>query len=104
MPRLTFVNRDGSRTVVEAAAGKSVMEIAVAHGVELEAACEGCLACATCHVHVAEDWFNRLPPPSEEERDMLDLAFAPTPLSRLSCQIQVTEDMDGILFTLAEEA
>ncbi len=103
MPRLTFVNRDGSRTTLDAPAGKSVMEVAVAQGVEIEAACEGCLACATCHLYVEEGWFAKLPPPAEDERDMLDLAFAPTPLSRLSCQIRVTADMDGIIFILPEE-
>ncbi len=103
MPRITFIDRDGSRRDVEAETGGSVMEVAVANGVDIEAACEGCLACATCHMYVDRDWFGKIPAPGDDEKDMLDLAFAPTPLSRLTCQIRVAEDMDGAVFTVPPE-
>lgn len=104
MPKITFVHRDGSETVVDAKNGLSVMETAVDNDVEIEAACEGSLACATCHL-VVEDpaWFDKLDPPSEDEEDMLDLAFGLTKTSRLSCQIRVTDDLDGIRFRVPDE-
>jgi 2Fe-2S ferredoxin len=100
MPKLTFINPDGSRTEVDAAEGLSVMEAAHRNHVELEGACEGSLACSTCHVVVAKEWYDRIPPASEDEEDMLDLAFGLTATSRLGCQIIVTKDMDGLTVTL----
>lgn len=105
MAKLTFINRDGSETVVEAANGLSVMEAAVENNVDIEAACEGSLACATCHLVVADqDWYDKLDAPSEDEEDMLDLAFGLTKRSRLSCQIRVSDDIDGIRFQVPDEA
>ncbi|MFD2232352.1 ferredoxin family 2Fe-2S iron-sulfur cluster binding protein [Phaeospirillum tilakii] len=100
MPKLTFINPDGSRTEVEAALGQSVLEAAHRGHVELEGACEGSLACSTCHVVVAKEWYDRLPQASEDEEDMLDLAFGLTATSRLGCQIIMTEDLDGLVVTL----
>jgi len=100
MPKLTFINPDGSRTEVEAALGQSVLEAAHRQHVDLEGACEGSLACSTCHVVIAPEWFDRLPPASEDEEDMLDLAFGLSSTSRLGCQIIMTEALDGLVVTL----
>lgn len=100
MPKLTFINPDGSRTEVEAALGQSVLEAAHRQHVDLEGACEGSLACSTCHVVIAPEWFDRLPPASEDEEDMLDLAFGLSATSRLGCQIIMTEALDGLVVTL----
>ncbi len=96
MPRMTFIERDGTRREVEAPLGLSVLEIAHKHGVDIEGACEGSLACSTCHVIVAAAWFGRLETPTEDEEDMLDLAFGLTKTSRLGCQIVMTAALDGL--------
>ena len=75
MPKMTFVERDGTHREVDAPAGLSVLEVAHKHGVDLEGACEGSLACSTCHVVIDPAWFSKLTPPTEDEEDMLDLAF-----------------------------
>lgn len=101
MPKMTFVSPDGSdRWHVEAPVGLSVLEIAHRNDIDLEGACEGSLACSTCHVIVSDDWFEQLDPPTEEEEDMLDLAFGLTHTSRLGCQIRMTEDLDGLTVSL----
>ncbi len=100
MLKMTFVAPDGSRREVEAAEGLSVLEIAHRHRIDLEGACEGSLACSTCHVVVAPEWFDKLPAPSDEEEDMLDLAFGLTQTSRLGCQIIMNKDLDGLVVTL----
>ncbi|MEQ8344539.1 MAG: ferredoxin family 2Fe-2S iron-sulfur cluster binding protein [Sneathiellaceae bacterium] len=100
MPRMIFVTPEGERQDVDAPMGLSVMEIAHLHGVDLEGACEGSLACSTCHVIVAPDWYGRLKPPQEDEQDMLDLAFGLEPTSRLGCQIVMTEGLDGLTVRL----
>lgn len=74
------------------------MSAAVAAGVEIEAACDGNCACSTCHVYISDNYFGKLPPASEEEEDMLDLALFLHPTSRLSCQIILTPDMEGLEF------
>jgi 2Fe-2S ferredoxin len=100
MPRMTFINKDGSRTEVEAPVGLSVLEIAHKNGIDLEGACEGSLACSTCHVIVAEEDFERLSDASEDEEDMLDLAFGLTHTSRLGCQIIMKAELDGLTVAL----
>jgi 2Fe-2S ferredoxin len=100
MPKMTFIERDGTRKEVDAPLGLSVLEIAHRHGVDIEGACEGSLACSTCHVVVASDWFDLLKDPSEDEEDMLDLAFGLTKTSRLGCQIIMTEELDGLTVAL----
>ena len=100
MPKISFVTRDGSTREVEAPLGLSVLEIAHRHGVDLEGACEGSLACATCHVVVDPSWSARLAEPTEDEEDMLDLAFALEKTSRLGCQIVMTEALDGLVVRL----
>ena len=100
MPKMTFVDADGNRKEVDAPVGLSVLEIAHKHGVDLEGACEGSLACSTCHVVVAQEWFDKLKDASEEEEDMLDLAFGLTHTSRLGCQIKMTEELDGLVVSV----
>lgn len=100
MPKMTFVYPDGHEQVVDAPNGISVLEIAHKHGVPLEGACEGSLACSTCHVIVEEGWFNKLDEATENEEDMLDLAFGLTHTSRLGCQIIMSDALDGLRVTL----
>ena len=100
MPKMTFLHSDGSRLEVDAALGLSILEVARQHDINIEGACEGSLACATCHVIVEPDQFDLLPEISEDEEDMLDLAFDLTRTSRLGCQIRITEALDGLTVTL----
>ncbi|OSM02409.1 ferredoxin family 2Fe-2S iron-sulfur cluster binding protein [Magnetofaba australis] len=99
MPKLTFLPMNKT---VDAEAGESVMEAAHHNGVELEGACEGSLACSTCHVIVAPEWFDKLPEAEDEEEDMLDRAFGLTSTSRLGCQVIMTEELDGLVVTIPE--
>jgi 2Fe-2S ferredoxin len=98
MAKITFIQPDGTAQTVEAEPGMTVMEAARKHLVEgIEAECGGACACATCHVYVEEAWRGKTGTPSEMEEDMLDFAFDVRPTSRLSCQIKVTEDLDGLV-------
>jgi 2Fe-2S ferredoxin len=103
MPKMVFIESDGKRREVEAPVGLSVLEIAHRNDVDIEGACEGSLACSTCHVIVDEAWFARLEDATEDEEDMLDLAFGLTMTSRLGCQIIITEALDGLTVSLAGE-
>lgn len=97
MIKLKFISADGEREQeVEAAPGLRLLEIAQNAGQPLEGTCEGQMACSTCHVIVAADDFDRLPPASEEEEDMLDLALGATRTSRLACQILLSAELDGL--------
>lgn len=100
MPKMIFIEPDGTRREVDAPVGLSVLEIAHRNKLDLEGACEGSLACATCHVVVDDEWYDQLTEATEEEEDMLDLAFALTHTSRLGCQIIMTEELDGLTVTL----
>lgn len=100
MPKIIFISQDGVRKEIDAPMGLSVLEIAHQNNIDLEGACEGSLACSTCHVVVDKEWFDVLPEASEEEEDMLDLAFALTTTSRLGCQIIMTEELDGLTVRL----
>ena len=100
MPKMTFVKAGGERVEVEAPLGLSVLEIAHRNNIDLEGACEGSLACSTCHVIVDPEWYDVLEGASEDEEDMLDLAFGLTHTSRLGCQIKMTEELDGLTVTL----
>ena len=93
MVKVIFVLKDGEEKVIDAPVGLSLLEVAHKHAVDLEGACEGSLACSTCHVVVDEEFFDKLPKASEDEEDMLDLAFGLTHTSRLGCQIKITEDL-----------
>ena len=100
MPKMTFIERDGTRREVDAPLGLSVLEIAHKHGVDIEGACEGSLACSTCHVIIDPEWFELLKDASEDEEDMLDLAFGLTQTSRLGCQIIMSDELDGLTVRL----
>jgi len=100
MPKMTFIQPDGTRLEVEAPEGLSVLEIAHRNKVELEGACEGSLACSTCHIVVSPEWYDKVEPASEDEEDMLDLAFGLTSTSRLGCQIIMKQDLDGLVVTV----
>ena len=101
MPKMTFILKDGSRKEVDAPSGLSVMEIAQKHKIdEIEGACGGSLSCATCHAYIHPDWYDKTLPEdgeiSEDEEDMLDLAFDLRKTSRLCCQIRMDEEFDGL--------
>ncbi len=100
---LSFKTRDGGIVPVQAEIGRSLMWVAHAAGLEVEGACEGNLACATCHMILSAEAYRALPRASEEEEDMLDLAQDLRPTSRLGCQIVVNADMDGWLIELPRE-
>jgi 2Fe-2S ferredoxin len=96
MPKLIFVEKNGAEREVDAPLGLSVLEIAHANDVDIEGACEGSLACSTCHVIVDPAWYPKLAKATEDEEDMLDLAFGLTATSRLGCQIVMTPALDGL--------
>jgi 2Fe-2S ferredoxin len=100
MPKMTFVETDGTRREVDAPLGLSILEVARRHNIDLEGACEGSLACSTCHVVVSPEWYDLLPDAKEDEEDMLDLAFGLTKTSRLGCQIRISEELDGLVVML----
>jgi 2Fe-2S ferredoxin len=104
MPTLTIVTRDGSERTVEARPGWSVMENIRDNGFdELLALCGGCCSCATCHVHVDPDWFGKVGPRKPDEDDLLDTSDHKTALSRLSCQIEYSDALDGLRVRIAPE-
>ena len=100
MPKMIFIEPDDTRHEVEAPIGLSVLEIAHLHGFDLEGVCEGSMACSTCHVIVDSEWYDLLPEASEDEEDMLDLAFGLRPTSRLGCQLIMREEFDGLTVRL----
>ena len=102
MPKMTFVKADGTELTVEVPNGISVLEVAHKNGISLEGACEGSLACSTCHVIVDSAWYPKLKPASEDEEDMLDLAFGLTHTSRLGCQIMMSDALDGLKVALPQ--
>jgi 2Fe-2S ferredoxin len=103
MPRITYISHAGTPTTVEAAAGMTVMRAAVMNNVAgIDADCGGCCACGTCHVIVDPAWADRLPPPDPAEADMLESVTAPQSTSRLSCQITITDALDGLVVTTPE--
>src|SRR4249919_3037791 len=100
MPKITYIEQDGTERTVEAEIGATVMEAAVNNDIPgILATCGGSCSCATCHVYVGDDWINKLSPPVLEESDMLDTAHDLKDSSRLSCQIVVTEGLDGLIVT-----
>ena len=103
MPKMVFIERDGTRKEGEAPVGLSVLEIAHRNDIDIEGACEGSLACSTCHVIVEDAWYQKLAEASEDEEDMLDLAFDLQRTSRLGCQIVMTEELDGLTVYLPGE-
>ncbi|MEC8563886.1 MAG: 2Fe-2S iron-sulfur cluster-binding protein [Pseudomonadota bacterium] len=104
MVKVVFIERDGARREVTGAVGDSLLDVAHAHDIDMEGTCEGQMACSTCHVLVAKEWFAQLPEASEDEEDMLDLAYGVRPTSRLSCQITLTDALDGLEVTIPADA
>jgi len=102
MPKVTFIDPDGTRHEIEARAGMTLLEIAHQNDIDIEGACEGSLACSTCHVIVDPSWYEKLPDIEDDEEDMLDLAFGLQKTSRLGCQIVLTEELDGLTVRLPE--
>lgn len=105
MARITYIEHDGTEHVIDVPTGMTVMEGARDNGVPgIEADCGGACACSTCHVYVAPDWVDRLPPRDPMEEDMLDFAWEPDPVrSRLTCQLQVSDALDGLVVTIPEK-
>jgi ferredoxin len=104
MVKVTFITAQDQRIEREAAPGTRLLELGQNAGLPLEGTCEGQMACSTCHVVVAAEWFDKLAPASDDEEDMLDLAAGVTRTSRLSCQIVLTEALDGLEVRVPEEA
>jgi len=103
MPQITFITEDGTRRVVNAPLGDSILDIAQDNNIDIEGTCEGSMACSTCHVIVDKNWYRKLEEASEDEEDMLDLAFGLTRTSRLGFQIVITEELDGLKVSLPKE-
>lgn len=104
MPKITYIESNGTSHEVEAEAGMTVMEAAVKNSVPgIEAECGGACSCATCHVYVNDEWREKTGQPDEMEEDMLDFAFDVRESSRLSCQIKVSDELDGLVVTVPEK-
>ena len=100
MPHITYATHDGEEKTIDVAVGMTVMRAAIAQGIPgIDADCGGACACATCHVYVDADWVGRLPAPAGAEADMLDFVLNRQPNSRLSCQLEVTDALDGLKVT-----
>ena len=97
MPKITYIDSSGNKKTIDVENGLTVMEGAVQNNIpEIDADCGGGMACATCHVYVKEDWYEKLPKAEDAEQDMIDVAFEPKKNSRLSCQIIVKDELDGL--------
>jgi len=104
MAKITYIENNGKNHTIEVSNGLSVMEGAIQNNIPgIDADCGGGMACATCHVYVKEKWFNKLPPKNEGEDDMIDQAYEPSSNSRLSCQIQVSDNLNGLEVYLPEK-
>ena len=104
MAKITYIHHSGEKKIIEVENGLSVMEGAIQNNVPgIDADCGGSMACATCHVYVDERWFNKLSKSEEGEQDMLDMAYEPKKNSRLSCQLIVSDELDGLIVTTPEK-
>ncbi len=104
MPRITYIEHNGTEHTVDVAVGLTVMEGAVNNNLPgIDADCGGACACSTCHVYVNADWVGKLPAREDMEEDMLDFAYEPNERSRLTCQIQVTSELDGLVVQMPEK-
>ncbi len=100
MPKITYIDSTGNQKTIDVSNGLSVMEGAIQNNVPgIDADCGGGMACATCHVYVKEEWFNKLPKAEDAEQDMIDTAFEPKKNSRLSCQLIVSDELEGLVVT-----
>ena len=104
MPKITYITHDKQNHTIDVQNGLTVMEGAVQNDIPgIDADCGGGMACATCHVYVKEEWLDKLPKKEDGEEDMLDMAFEPKKNSRLSCQISVSDEIDGLVVSLPEK-
>ena len=103
MPVITFIEFDGTVREVNAQVGASFLSVAKKNRVDLEGACGGSLSCATCHLIVAKEWYDKLPPAAAAEHVLLDVPFDMTATSRLGCQLRVTKDLDGCVVRVADK-
>ena len=104
MPKVTYIEHSGKTHTINIANGFSVMEGALQNDIPgIDADCGGSMACATCHVYVKEEWFNKLPKKEDGEEDMIDMAYEPNKYSRLSCQLTVSDELEGLTVKLPEK-
>ena len=104
MAKITYIEHSGKSHTIEVQNGLTVMEAAVQNNISgIDADCGGSMACATCHVYVKEEWFNKLPKKEDGEEDMLDMAYEPRKFSRLSCQLIVSNELEGLVINLPEK-
>ena len=104
MPKVKYIEHNGKSHTIDVPNGLSVMEGAIQNNVPgIDADCGGSMACATCHVYVKEEWFDKLPKKEDGEEDMIDMAYEPNKFSRLSCQLTVTDELDGLIVTMPEK-
>ena len=104
MPKITYIEQNGNSKTIEVENGLTVMEGAVQNNIPgIDADCGGGMACATCHVYVEDSWFNKLSKAEDAEQDMIDMAYKPKKNSRLSCQIIVSDEIDGLTVTTPEK-
>ena len=104
MAKITYIEHSGKSHTIQVQNGLTVMEGAIQNNVPgIDADCGGSMACATCHVYVKEEWFNKLPKKEDGEEDMLDMAYEPNKFSRLSCQLIVSDKLEGMIVNLPEK-
>ena len=104
MPKITYKDKDGNSKTIEVEKGLTVMEGAIQSDIPgIDADCGGSMACSTCHVYVEEKWFDKIPKAEAAEVDMIDMAYEPKKNSRLSCQLIVTNELDGLIVTTPEK-
>ena len=101
--KISVIERDGNKQILEADTNSTLMEIIRDEGIDIEAACGGCCACATCHVYIDDNWIHKLDPIAADEASMLDQALDVKKNSRLSCQIKLNDELDGLELELAPE-
>ena len=104
MSKVTYIEQDGKSHTIDIQNGLTVMEGAIQNNIPgIDADCGGSMACATCHVYVKEEWFSKIPKAEEAEIDMIDMAYEPKKNSRLSCQIIISDELDGLEITTPEK-
>ena len=104
MAKITYIEHSGKSHTIQVQNGLTVMEGAVQNDIPgIDADCGGSMACATCHVYVKKEWFNKLPKKEDGEEDMLDMAYEPNKFSRLSCQLTVSDELEGLVVNLPEK-
>ena len=104
MAKIKYIEHNGKSHTIDVANGLSVMEGAVQNNIPgIDADCGGAMACATCHVYVKEEWFDKLPKKEDGEEDMIDMAYEPNKFSRLSCQLIVSDELEGLVVNLPEK-